>query len=71
MNQNKIIGENLKKRRKELQLTQIIVAERLKVKRTTYSAWETGESKPTIDKLPKIAEVLLIDDLYLFLSKVF
>lgn len=66
-----VIQNNLKVRRKQLGFTQVIIAEKLNENRKTYAAWETGKGKPTIDKLPKIAEVLLIDDLYLFLSKVF
>ncbi|WP_455338719.1 helix-turn-helix transcriptional regulator [Globicatella sanguinis] len=32
----------------------------------TYSKWETGKSKPTIDKIPKISKVLEIPITSLF-----
>lgn len=36
---------------------------------STIKHWELGNRRPTVDILPAIAEVLGIDDLYLFLSK--
>lgn len=42
----KIVGQRLKKRRKELKLTQIDVAEQLHVTIPTISNWENGRRVP-------------------------
>lgn len=56
----------IKELREPLELTQEDIAEKLKVKRTTVSMWETGEAFPRADKLPQLAEILgcKIDDLF-------
>ena len=52
------LGENIKRRREELKLSQESVAERLGVNRQAVSKWETGQSKPTAGNLIQLAEVL-------------
>jgi transcriptional regulator with XRE-family HTH domain len=69
MNQTKIIARNLKKRRKELKLTQQDAAKLLEIKRCRYSSWEEERAEPGTMHLVKLTEVLKIDDLYLFLSR--
>ena len=39
-------------------LSQTDLAEKMEIKRTTVSMWETGASMPTADKLMKLARVL-------------
>ncbi|PKM72228.1 MAG: XRE family transcriptional regulator [Firmicutes bacterium HGW-Firmicutes-16] len=58
--------KNLKNRRKMAGLTQVQLAEILKVGQSTVAAWESGEAYPTADKLPEIARAVncTIDDLY-------
>ena len=58
-------GENLKKLRKEKELTQEILAEFLGVTFQTISKWERGETYPDITTLPAIASFfnVTIDDL--------
>lgn len=58
-------GENLKKLRKEKELTQETLAEFLGVSFQTISKWERGETYPDITTLPAIASFfnVTIDDL--------
>lgn len=51
------IGETLYNLRKEKGFSQEEVADELNVSRQTVSKWETGESKPDIDKISPICEL--------------
>lgn len=51
------LGENIKKRREELKLSQEYVAEQLGVSRQAVSKWETGQSEPTASNLIQLTEV--------------
>ena len=51
------IGKIFKKRRKELKLTQLDVAEKLNINRVTYQGYESDKHKPDIDTLKKIADI--------------
>lgn len=55
------IGKNIKKNRELNQLTQDELANRLFVTRQTISNYENNRSRPDIDMLMKIAEVLNVD----------
>lgn len=44
--------------RLSLNLTQDDIAQKIGVKRSTVSMWETGESLPRADKLPELAKIL-------------
>ena len=46
----KIIAENLRKRRKEKGWSQRHVADRIHVDRTTYSKYESGKTDPPLEK---------------------
>lgn len=50
-------GERIQKFRKELNLTQNELAEKLFISYQAVSQWETGVTKPDIEMLPKLAEV--------------
>ena len=52
------ISKNIKKLRKENNLTQEALAEKLFVTRQTVSYWETGRSQPTLDMLGDLAAAL-------------
>lgn len=52
------LGENIKRRREELKLSQEYIAEQLGVSRQAISKWETGQSEPTVSNLIQLAEVL-------------
>lgn len=52
------LGENMKKRRETLKLSQEYVAEQLGVSRQAVSKWETGQSEPTAGNLIRLAQVL-------------
>ena len=54
------IGETLYNLRKEMGLSQEEVADKLGVSRQTVSKWETGDSKPDIDKISPICELFEI-----------
>lgn len=51
------MGE-IKKKRKALGLTQEMLATKLNVSQATVAMWENGKTKPTIDKLKKLAQLL-------------
>lgn len=45
-------------RRNELKLTQYDVAQKMGVDRSTVAKWETGQSFPRAELLPKLASIL-------------
>lgn len=55
------IGKNIKMLREERNMTQDELAEKLFVTRQTVSNYETGRSRPDVEMLTKIAEVLGTD----------
>lgn len=58
-------SERLKKLRKQAQLTQVDVAEKLGISQPAYASWERGVKKPTQENLVKIAQVLNVSVDYL------
>ena len=54
------ISKNIKKFRKESEMTQQELAEKLNVTRQAVSNWENGKTQPDIDMLQNIAEELQI-----------
>lgn len=54
----KNLGETIKKRRKELKITQPHLAELAKVSTNTLYKLERGQGNPSLDVLDKLAEVL-------------
>ena len=56
----------IKRLRKQANLTQTQVSEKLIVERSTIAKWEAGEAMPRADKLPELAKILgcTIDDLF-------
>ncbi len=54
----KHIGETIKKRRKELSITQPHLAEIAKVSTNTLYKLERGQGNPSLEVLNKLAEVL-------------
>lgn len=55
------MNEWLKDLRIEKSLTQVQVAEKAKIKRTTYSSIEQGRRNPSVKNAMRIAEVLEFD----------
>ncbi|XVG95872.1 helix-turn-helix domain-containing protein [Eubacteriales bacterium KG127] len=53
-----MFGDNIRKRRKELHMTQSDLADKIGVSQNTVSMYERSERSPEIDKLPLICEVL-------------
>ena len=58
-------SERLKTLRKQAQLTQVDVAEKLGISQPAYASWERGIKKPTQENLVKIAQVLNVSVDYL------
>lgn len=58
-------SERLKTLRKQAQLTQVDVAEKLGISQPAYASWERGVKKPTQENLVKIAQVLNVSVDYL------
>lgn len=54
------IGEVIKSRRQKRNMTQVELAELLKVTSQAVSRWEMGVSYPDIAMVPKISEVLWV-----------
>lgn len=58
-------SERLKSLRKQAQLTQVDVAEKLGISQPAYASWERGIKKPTQENLVKIAQILNVSVDYL------
>lgn len=58
--------ENIRQYRERAEITQKEMADRLGVKQSAVSMWETGTALPRADMLPKIAKLLgcTISDLF-------
>ena len=63
------IGKNLKQLRESKGLKQEQLAELLFVTRQTVSNYENGRSRPDIETLMKIAEILEIEPIRLFIQE--
>ena len=57
ININKIIGENISKYRKQLDMTQVEFAEQLNYTDKAISKWERGESIPDVNVLMQICDI--------------
>ena len=58
-------SERLKTLRKQAQLTQVDIAEKLGISQPAYASWERGIKKPTQENLVKIAQILNVSVDYL------
>ena len=56
-----MIGEKIKNKRKELNLTQEYLAKELNISRQAVSKWEKGLSEPSMDNLLKLSEIFGVD----------
>lgn len=54
------LGQNIKRKRQELKLSQEYIAEQLGVSRQAVSKWETGQSEPTSRNLVDLATLFEI-----------
>lgn len=55
---------SLKKRRLEKDLSQVEIAEMLKINKSSYSSWESGRAKPNQKNLVALAEILDVEVSY-------
>jgi transcriptional regulator, cro/CI family len=62
----KLISERLKFLRKEKNLTQTELGEKVGIKRNTYSDWENGKTEPSFDNLVKLADFFNVSLDWLF-----
>ena len=53
-----LFAQRLRSRRKEMRFTQLEMAEKLNVDRTTYCKYESGQVSPSFESLCRIADVL-------------
>ncbi|MCF0127433.1 MAG: helix-turn-helix transcriptional regulator [Pseudobutyrivibrio sp.] len=53
-----MVGDNIKKRREQLDLMQQELADRLHVSKATISSWEVGRTEPNMGMVQKLAEEL-------------
>ena len=62
---DKLFCKNLKEARKQVMLTQKIVAQQLDVVESCYANWEQGRTQPDIASLRKLSKIfnISIDDL--------
>lgn len=58
-------SERLKDLRKQAELTQVDVAEKLGISQPAYASWERGVKRPTQENLVKIAQILNVSVDYL------
>ena len=61
-----MLSKKLREKREEAELTQNEVAEELHVSPQSISKWERGEALPSVEFLPKLAEIYKckIDDFF-------
>lgn len=59
------MGEKLKKLRKDFNLSQQQVAEKLSVSQDTISLWENDKSLPATEYLPQLADIFDVSVDYL------
>lgn len=62
----KIFGARLREVRKSKKITQQELADRLGIKRNTYSDWENGKTEPTFEILVKLADLFDVSLDWLF-----
>jgi len=65
-----LLREHLKKRRIELRLTHEDIAEKVGIKRSTYTNIELGRKNPSFDVLIKLKKVLETNDDTIFLDSI-
>lgn len=59
-----MIGEKIKNKRKELNLTQEYLAKELNISRQAVSKWEKGTSEPSMENLVKLYGIFGVDIKY-------
>ena len=56
-----MIGQKIKNKRKELNLTQEYLAKEINISRQAVSKWEKGMSEPSMENLIKLSEIFGVD----------
>jgi transcriptional regulator with XRE-family HTH domain len=62
---SRIIGENVRRRRTELRLTQVDLSRRLGITQGAISDLENGKRSPLMGTVAKVAEILEVPPSYL------
>ena len=60
----------LRKLREQSNLSQLEIANELDISQSAYNKWETGQSKPTLKNLKKLAIIFDIEFLELVLARI-
>ena len=60
----------LRKLREQSNLSQLEIANELDISQSAYNKWETGQSKPTLKNLKKLALIFDIEFLELVLARI-
>ena len=59
-----MLGQKIKNKRKELNLTQEYLAEKLNISRQAVSKWEAGKSEPSMNNLLELSKIFGVDISY-------
>ena len=65
-----ILAMKLRKLREQSNLSQLEIANELDISQSAYNKWETGQSKPTLKNLKKLAIIFDIEFLELVLARI-
>ncbi len=68
--QLRAVAANIRERRTSLQLSQVYMAEQLKVTQNAYSKMEMAKTKLSVERLYEIAEILNIQPKHLMTTNV-
>lgn len=61
----KTLGEQLKKERKNKEMTQEEIANKINISRASYAYYEAGKKQPNLDTLKKLADLYKVSVDYL------
>jgi len=64
-----VVSDSIKKLRKEKNMTQDELAEKLCVTRQAVSNWETGKTEPDVETLTRLAEIFDVSVEYIIYGK--
>ncbi len=64
------LSTKIKRLREQKGWSQLDIAHRMDISQAAYNKWETGQSKPTMENLQKLADILEIDFIDLLQAQV-
>lgn len=69
-NEIMVLATKLRKLRDERKWSQLDIANEMDISQSAYNKWETGQSKPTLKNLKKLADIFKIDFIDLVLARI-